>query len=280
MIHTRAEILLNQQIIPGHNKLILKVEGLTTLPRAGQFFHIKAGTDYDPLLRRPISVHRVSSNPNIVEMLYKIVGKGTHLLSRRSKGTFIDVVGPLGNGFKVPKAQSNFILVAGGIGIAPLVALADELAKFRKKTITVILGVKTKSHITCKLELEELGAKVVIVTEDGSAGVKGFSSCVLEDVIKQFDLREGSPALKVKNPSSVTISDYRPEAGLYACGPIPMLKEVCKIAHRYRIETQVSLEERMGCGIGACLGCVVNTTSGYKRVCKDGPVFRLEDIVW
>jgi len=280
MIHTKAKILLNQKIARDHFKLVLNVEGLKTPARAGQFFHIKPGSDYDPLLRRPISVHRTGPRPNIVEILYKVVGKGTHLMSRRSKGTYLDVIGPLGNGFKVPRQQSNFILVAGGMGVAPLVALSEELAKFRKRTITVIIGAKTKDFVICKREFKDLGAKVLIVTEDGSVGEKALASNLLEDVIGQFDLRKAVTPFSAKKASSITIGDYRPDVGLYACGPIAMLKEVAKISSYYRIQVQASLEERMGCGIGACLGCAVKTGYGYKRVCKDGPVFNLEEIIW
>ncbi|NQT94829.1 MAG: dihydroorotate dehydrogenase electron transfer subunit [Candidatus Omnitrophica bacterium] len=280
MIQEKAEILLNQNIALDHYKLVVKVDGLKDAIKPGQFFHIKAGTEYDPLLRRPLSVHRIGSKPNIIEFLYKVVGKGTHLISRRSKGTYLDVIGPIGNGFKVPKSQSNFVLIAGGMGVAPLVALAETLAGFRKRSITAIVGAKTKSCLTCNKELKELGAKLIVVTEDGSAGEKGFATSALTDIIEQFDLRKtDSPHVK-KDAGHLTIGDYRPEVGLYACGPIPMLKAVSKIARKYRIQVQASMEERMGCGVGACLGCAVKTKRGYEMVCKDGPVFDLEDIVW
>jgi dihydroorotate dehydrogenase electron transfer subunit len=280
MIHTKAEILLNQEIVPDHFKMVLALADFKDTITPGQFFHVRAGSDYDPLLRRPISVHRLGSKPNIVELLYKVVGKGTHLMSRRSKGTYLDLIGPLGNGFKIPKTQSNFILVAGGMGVAPLVALADQLARFRKRSITVILGAKTKGSITCKRELQDLGAKLIIITEDGSEGEKGLASHVLEGVIEEFDLRKKASEYTSKDTAHITIGDYHPEVGLYVCGPIGMLREIAKIARQYRIQTQASLEERMGCGLGACLGCVIKTKQGYKRVCKDGPVFGLEEIAW
>lgn len=280
MVHTKAEILLNQEIAPGHFRMILRLEGFKDPVKPGQFFHIRAGSDCDPLLRRPISIHRLGSKPNIVELLYKVVGKGTHLMSRRSKTTHLDVIGPLGNGFRIPSEPSNFILITGGIGVAPLMALVDELAKFRKGSITVVLGAKTKDYITCKRELKDLGAEVIAVTEDGSEGKKGLASDILKDVIEQFDMRKTNLPFIAKDTARITIGDYRPEVELYACGPVEMLKEIAKIARHYRIKTQASLEERMGCGVGACLGCVVKTKTGYKRVCKDGPVFDLEDIIW
>jgi len=281
MIRTKAEILVNQEIAPGHFKVVLKLEDFSEPIRAGQFFHIRAGSDYDPLLRRPISVHRTGPTPDIVEILYKVVGKCTRLMSRRSKNTYLDAIGPLGNGFKVPKSQSNFILIAGGMGVAPLVGLCEELAKFRKRSITVIIGAKTKDCVTCKREFKDLGAEVIVVTDDGSEGEKGVSTDMLEPILKQFDLRkDGSSPYTTKDTAQITIGDYCPEVGIYACGPTAMLKAVAKIAKYHRIQTQASLEERMGCGIGACLGCVVKTRTGYKRVCKDGPVFDLEDLIW
>ena len=280
MPNTRAEILINQQVIQDHYRMVLKLDGNDKPVRPGQFFLIKANSDYDPLLRRPLSVHRISSRPNIIEFLYRVTGKGTQIMSRRSKGTSIDLLGPLGTGFRVPRSQSNFILVAGGIGVAPLVALSDELAKFRKRSITVILGAKTRSLLTCEQEFKEVGARVIVATEDGSQGDKALASEVLEDLIKEFDLRKSTSPFTSKDTSLITIGDYRPEVGLYACGPVGMIRSIAQIARHHRIQIQASLEERMACGIGACLGCAIKTRSGYKTVCKDGPVFDLEDIVW
>ncbi len=280
MKQINAEILLNKEIAGAHYKMVLKLPGLNEQVKPGQFLHIRAGSAYDPLLRRPISVHRIGSDPDIIELLYKLEGKGTHLMSRRSKGTCIDVIGPLGNGFKVPKGQSNFILVAGGMGIAPLIALADSLAKFRKRTITVILAAKTKEFIVCKKELTDIGAKVIVVTEDGTEGERGIATTMLKSVIEEFDLRKGAGSLNRKSSKHLTIADYRPEVGLYACGPSAMLKAIAPVARYYAIQAQASFEERMACGVGACLGCAINTKTGYKRVCKDGPVFDLEEIAW
>ncbi len=280
MIHTKAEILLNQKVAPDHFKMVLGLNGFKGEIKPGQFFHIRAGSDYDPLLRRPLSFHRVGDKPNIIELLYKVVGKGTQLMSRRSKGTYLDVIGPLGNGFKIEKAQRNFIIVAGGIGVAPFLALCDELAKFRKKSITVILGAKFADYIVCEKEFKDLGADVLIVTEDGSKGTKGLATDVLVDVIKRFDLRGTIGPLADKDTSGITIGSYHPLVGVYTCGCKDMLKEIAKICKYYKLKVQASLEERMGCGLGACLGCVVNTINGYKRVCKDGPVFDLEEIVF
>lgn len=280
MVHTKAEILLNQRIASDHFKMVLRLEGFKGAIKAGQFFHIRAGSDYDPLLRRPLSLHRLGDKPNVIELLYKVVGRGTQLMSRRSKGTYIDVIGPLGNGFKIEKAQKNFIVVSGGMGVAPLLALCDELARFRKKNITVILGARTADYIVCEKEFKDLKADVLVTTEDGSKGTRGLVTDMLTDVIKEFDLREAAGPLAGEDTSSIIIGDYHPHVGVYTCGCSGMLKEVAKICKYYRLRAQASLEERMGCGLGACLGCVVNTINGYERVCKDGPVFDLGEVVF
>jgi dihydroorotate dehydrogenase electron transfer subunit len=280
VLQSKAEILMNQEIAPGHFKMTIYLGSRKIKIRPGQFFHIRAGTSYDPLLRRPISVHRINEKPNIAELLYKAAGRGTQLMARRSKGTCIDILGPLGNGFRVPKGQSNFILVAGGMGIAPLVALADQLATFRKKTITAILGAKNKDFIICKKQLQEIGARVVAVTEDGSDGEKGLATSVLENIIERFDIRKTAPAVQKRHARQLVIGEYVPDVGLYACGPLGMLKSVAGIARYYKIQSQASFEERMACGVGACLGCAIRTQRGYERVCKEGPVFDLADIVW
>ena len=280
MLHTKAEILINKEIAPAHFKMALRVKQMDEKIRPGQFLHIRAGSGYDPLLRRPISVHRISPRENIIELLYKIIGKGTQLMSRRSKGTYLDILGPLGSGFRVPKGQTNFILVAGGMGVAPLAGLADQLATYRKKTITVILGARNSDSIVCAKEFQEIGARVIIVTEDGSKGHHGLATTALSDMIEQFDIRKTPSAIKKKGMGAMTIGEYAPEVGLYACGPLGMLGSVAKIARQYKIQAQGSFEERMGCGAGACLGCAILTKRGYERVCKEGPVFDLSDIVW
>jgi dihydroorotate dehydrogenase electron transfer subunit len=280
MLQAKAEILLNQEIAPLHFKMILYIKRLNEQIRPGQFLHIRAGSGYDPLLRRPISIHRISTGHNIVEILYKIIGEGTQLMSRRSKGTFLDVIGPLGNGFRVPKGQSNFILVAGGMGVAPLVCLADQLATYRKKTITAILGARDAASIVCAKEFQEIGARVIIVTEDGSRGLRGLATTALRDIVEQFDIRKTPQSRRKHKTRIMTIGEYVPEVGLYACGPLGMMESVANTARHYSIQAQGSLEERMACGVGACLGCAINTVRGYERVCKEGPVFDLSDIVW
>jgi dihydroorotate dehydrogenase electron transfer subunit len=280
MLHIKTEILINKEIVPGYFKMILRLGPVAGRITPGQFFHIRVGSGYDPLLRRPISVHRISPRQNIIELLYQITGRGTQLMSRRSKGTYIDILGPLGHGFRVPRGQTNFILIAGGMGVAPLVGLADQLATYRKKNITVILGARNRDSIVCEKEFREIGARVMIITEDGPRGHRGLATTALNSVIAQFDVRKTPVALKKTGTRAMTIGGYAPAVGLYACGPIGMLASVAKISRQHNIQAQGSFEERMCCGVGACLGCVIKTRRGYERVCKEGPVFELSDIVW
>lgn len=168
------------------------------------------------------------------------------------------MIGPLGNGFSFSAGikNRNIILVAGGIGVAPLMFLAQRL---RKGAVTVLIGARTKAQILCANEFKRLGCAVRSATDDGSLGVRGRVTELLEDVLAKK--AAGRPAL-------------------YGCGPGPMLKAMAEVCRAYGLTAQVSLEAHMACGIGACLGCVVQTTRGYERVCKEGPVFRASDVVW
>ncbi len=258
------KILYNKLIAPKYYLMGLEVNGLVKCARPGQFVHIRCSDGFEPLLRRPFSIHRVKgvwSKVEGIEILYEVIGKGTEILSKKKRGEKVDIIGPLGNSFMLPSAfslRTSAFLVAGGMGVAPLVFLAEELARQRTKT-TVLIGAKTKRLILCEGIFKRLGAEVHIATDDGTYGFKGFVSELFK-----------------KKLSAVS---YQLSA-VYACGPEPMLRCIRDICKAHRINCQVSLEENMGCGLGACLGCVVKTRNGYKRVCKDGPVFEAEGILW
>ncbi len=281
MVHkANYKILYNRKIAPGYFLMGLEADGLDKSARPGQFVHIRCSDGFEPLLRRPFSIHRVkghlgAEHPEIwhlgarqgsrvkgLEILYEVVGRGTKLLSKMKRGNFVDVLGPLGSGFKLPPYTLHptpyTLLIAGGMGIAPLVFLAEELARQRIKT-TVFIGAKTKRLILCEGIFKRLGAEVHIATDDGTYGFKGFVSGLF-------------------NKKLLAIS-HKPLA-VYACGPKPMLRQIAELCTKDKIPCQVSLDENMGCGIGACLGCVVKTKYGYRRVCKDGPVFDAEEILW
>ena len=249
----------------------------------GQFLHMRINDSSDPLLRRPFSIHNLNvvkskGKKVICDILYEIKGKGTNLLSEKQNGECLNILGPLGRGFNYHKQNTDTqvdILVAGGAGIAPLFFLAHKLGrpkikkrKSGKGKLIALIGAATSSKILKAKELQELGCEVAVATEDGSQGFKGKVTTLLEKkVLSKID------ASAKKSSKEIVIN-------MYACGPMAMLTEVAKICIIKKIPLQVSLEEFMGCGIGACLGCAIETKTGYQRVCHDGPVFNAQDIVW
>ncbi len=259
----RAKILSNDKIGNGYYKIGLEAPYIAKNAGPGQFVQVRCSDGADPLLRRPFSVHRVKGQKEI-EVLYEVIGKGTEILAKKKRGVTLDVLGPLGNGFSLPQATSRqqaiAILIAGGIGVAPLVYLGDELAKKKIKTI-ILIGARTKKLILCEKDFKKLGGEVHIATDDGSHGCKGFVSQLLQNIL----------GAKGKGR----------EAKVYACGPNSMLGCIASICKEKKIDCEVSLEEVMACGIGACLGCAVKSKGGgYKLACKDGPVFNSKDLIW
>ncbi len=219
----------------------------------GQFVNVRPSRTYDPLLRRPLSIYLANPEEGWVDLLIKRVGRGTELLSQLKVGDQIDVLGPLGKGFDVESVETALIL-GGGVGIAPLVFLAQELSLFPIK-IYFFQGFQNESEVCCLEDLAALNVEPVVTTDDGSFGKKGFVTEAVEEFLKTLDVQSG-----VK---------------FFACGPEPMLKEVSRLADSFGLSGQFSLETRMACGIGACMGCAIPTFDGegYKLVCKDGPVF-------
>ncbi len=209
----------------------------------GQFVNIQLDGLY---LRRPISVCDVAGDK--LTIIYKTVGKGTEKMSRMTEGT-LDVLTGLGNGYDLSKAGDRPVLIGGGVGVPPMYLLCKQLLAMGKK-VQVILGFNTKSEIFYKEEFEALGAAVTVTTVDGSYGVKGFAT----DAQKNMDY-----------------------SYFYTCGPEPMLKAVYKTS---QTSGQMSFEKRMGCGFGACMGCSCKTITGYKRICKEGPVLEKEELLW
>lgn len=219
----------------------------------------------DPLQKRPLSLHRWLGGD--FQLLYRVAGKGTDILSRKKPGDVLEVLGPLGNGFPLKKKTGPVILVAGGIGIAPVFGLAETLTatlrrgKNGQDMPLLFYGARTKKEILCHDELKSLGIDPVISTDDGTLGEKGN---IVNLLMKYAD----------HHPESI--------AGhtLFACGPELMLKSLSTAAVKLNLKGYIAMEQHMACGIGTCLGCVVKTTKGYKRVCKEGPVFPIDEIVW
>jgi len=260
----KAEIISNSKIKEQYYKIVFASRVIAQSVLPGQFVMVRARDSGEVFLRRPLSAHRVFGGN--VELFYEVVGKGTEILSGLKAGERIDVLGPLGNGFNYKlnvERGGPQILVAGGMGVAPLMFLAERLAVNRRSSnsakISVFIGAKTKQLLLCAKEFKQIGCDVKIATDDGSQGFHGRVTELLEK------------ALSTMNYQLSTI---------YACGPQPMLKEISRISCQNSVPAQVSLEAHLACGIGACLGCVVNTKDGYKRVCKEGPVFAAHELVW
>ena len=238
------EIVSNRRLAPNVFEMVLRGD-CSSVAAPGQFVNLRLDGFY---LRRPISVCNVDGDA--LTLIYKVVGCGTEAMSRMQPGEKLDVLVGLGNGYSLDECGDRPMLIGGGAGVPPMYLLARRLLA-RGADVTVVLGFNAREEIFYEEEFRALGAKVVVATADGSYGVHGF----VTDAMKQL------PA-----PSAVC-----------ACGPEPMLKAVYNAAD---LPGQFSFESRMGCGFGACMGCTCKTKYGAKRICKDGPVLRREEIVW
>lgn len=259
-IQEKCRILEHQKVGPRHFKLTLVSRYISSHAQPGQFVEVKCSESCHPLLRRPLSLHAIKPNEDIFELLYEVVGTGTELLTKYFVGEELDILGPLGTGFTLDPAKKVHVLVGGGLGIAPLKALALNL---KKSALYILMGAKTKELIVEEHAIKAITDQVLVATDDGSYGKKGLISDLLLDVLE----------------NTLPAADYG-QAVIHACGPRVMLKAVAEIARQKQIDCQLSMEERMACGIGACKGCAVKTVNGYKMACKDGPVFKAEEIVW
>ena len=238
------EIVSNRRLAPNVFEMVLRGD-CAAVAAPGQFVNLRLDGFY---LRRPISVCNVDGDA--LTLIYKVVGQGTEAMSRMQPGEKLDALVGLGNGYLLDECGDRPMLIGGGAGVPPMYLLARRLLA-RGADVTVVLGFNAREEIFYEEEFRALGAKVVVATADGSYGVRGF----VTDAMKQL------PA-----PSAVC-----------ACGPEPMLKAVYNAAD---LPGQFSFESRMGCGFGACMGCTCKTKYGAKRICKDGPVLRREEIVW
>jgi dihydroorotate dehydrogenase electron transfer subunit len=300
----RASVAFNRRLSPAYFHLGIAAPGFPPAFRAGEFVMLRPSWVGDPLLPRAFSIYRVSgggSDPRsaaaaapVVEILYKLVGKGTQYLSRMGPEDEVEVLGPLGNAFRAPAATTTAVLVAGGIGVPPISALATEIgtghgargrghgaegtgqggkantpetapmphAPCPMPRLEVFLGGRTAEDILCAGDFEAAGGSVHVVTEDGSLGSRGL----VTDLVQPFLARQVASATQV-----------------YACGPAGMLEAVGRLAEALEIRCQLSLEANMACGFGACMGCAVPVRGPeprYKLCCKDGPVFEASEVAW
>ena len=283
-----VEVVANDQIASEYFSMRLAGPARLARFRPGQFLMLGWTDGRDPLLSRAMSIRGAKACPREsggarceVEILYKVCGRGTALLAAMRPGRSLRALGPLGNGFEVPRSATEVFLVAGGIGVPPIAALAERLATRRASRgtkITVFLGGRSKADLLCIVDLKRVRAKIHVATEDGSAGHKGLVTELLEQHLCSLYL-----VPRTKSPCSPLYE--RGVGGIYACGPHPMLAALAPIAEKYGVPYQASLEAGMACGFGACMGCVVpvketGRDQTYRLVCKDGPVFDGQDILW
>jgi dihydroorotate dehydrogenase electron transfer subunit len=267
----RATVAFNRSISTAYLHLGLSTPDFPVTFRAGEFVMVRPSWVGDPFLPRAFSIYRVSdegsstgdSSP-VIEILYKVLGKGTQGLARMEPGQEVEVLGPLGNAFTPPDHRTVVVLVAGGIGVPPIAALARQfrISKFELRNPEVFLGGKTSEDILCVKDFEEAGATVHITTEDGSLGTRGL----VTDMLRAFLFTAGTS-----------------RRTMYTCGPPGMLAAVASLAEECAVPCQVSVEANMACGFGACMGCAIEVradVTSYKLVCKDGPVFDSREIKW
>ena len=252
MKQLNAVVVSNEQVWLG--AYLLRAEAIDMdIARPGQYVMIHCGEGHDLMLRRPLSFHKVSEAGNVY-FLFTVIGRGTEWLARCGPGDNLDIIGPLGNGFKVYPSSRNLLLVAGGIGVAPLVALA-EYASVIGCSVTLLIGSRTAAQIY-PVRLLPPGIITIVITEDGSEGLKGMATDFL--------------------PKYVSGADQ-----IFACGPLPMYQSMANMIGKLGGKpVQVLLEVVLGCGVGACLSCTIETRRGQRQVCKDGPVFELSEILW
>ena len=256
----KAKLIEKEYLKPDIVRFKVEAKSIVETAKPGNFLEIRVSETTVPFLRRPISIYNLNKDEGTLEFIFQIKGEGTKLLSKKEEGDLIDIIGPLGMGtFKISNYE-NIAIIGGGIGVFPLYELSKE-AKKDGREVNIYLGFRNKDYVLLEQEFKDVSDKLIITTDDGTYGIKGFAINELEKDLenKKIDC-------------------------IYACGPLPMLRAVKKIALEKDIQCQISLEERMGCGIGVCLGCAVKTARSskenpqYFHVCKGGPVFRAKDV--
>lgn len=258
-----ARILANEPIIAGHQVITCEAPTLAAEARPGHFVNVLTAERFDPLLRKPFSIYTADRELGRISLLYSIVGATTEGMARKRSGETLDIVGPLGGRiFQAdPRPGTNHVMVGGGYGVPPLVFLSRELQQAEPEAnITFIIGARRKDLLLCEMELRAAGVDARAATEDGSHGTAGRVTEVL------------APLLHEKSGLPVTV---------YCCGPTPMMRAVAELCLSLGVPCQLSVEVSMPCGIGVCMGCVLDLTDGRRvRCCVDGPVFEASEVKW
>lgn len=288
MIQTKSNIVLNESLNENVWRIVLEASGVASTTKPGQFIMLRISETNDPLFRRPFSVfRRVKLNQDSlgVELVYKIVGRGTSVMTRLRPGDELDIIGPLGHGFEWHRDKPVHVLLAGGTGSASLFMLGEEISKAQKENgieLNFLFGAESKKSLILEKDFKTMNAKVMVSTEDGTYGYHGVVTEMLKEALDRGQISS--------------------HCAIYASGPEPMLKALVPICKQYGIPTQVSMERHMMCGIGACLACVCKidpnriskrrdlesshiqvvegSDFGYALVCKDGPVFDLHEVIF
>lgn len=255
IIKENATITLNEPVAENIRRIEILSPEISRLSKPGQFINIRVSENFDPFLRRPFSIHNIIDDK--IQIIFNAVGKGTRALSNLKPTEKIDIIGPLGNGFKVNDDFDTAVIVAGGLGIAPFPFLTKVL-KEKNKNIISFIGAKSKTQLVLN-GLEN----VFVATDDGSLGYRGTVIEFLKSDILNADLKNSLSTFKI-----------------FACGPTPMLKTLVELCDELDLNCEVSVETPMACGTGLCQGCVVKSRyEGYKLACKDGPVFNSKEIL-
>jgi len=284
MIQVTSKIVSNKRMTENCWRVVLDSPQIASEVKPGQFIHVKAGGKRGPLFRRPFSVFRrvhLKGDRLGIEIVYKVIGTGTSVMTGLRKGDSLDLIGPLGRGFELDRSKSVQVVMAGGTGAACLFLLSEEISK-AGLPLKVLLGADTKTSLLLKKEYASLKGEVMVSTDDGSYGYRGFVTQMLAEALD----------------NGMISSD----CAVYSSGPEPMLKALASVCQKYRIPAQVSVERHMMCGIGACLACVCKVDPnhisknrdlgssfvqfvsdkefGYALVCKDGPVFGMNEVIF
>ncbi len=260
-VNIKAKLIKKEQLKEDIYKFSVEAKEIVKDAKPGHFIEIRVQDNIEPLLRRPISIYNIDKEKGILEFIFQVKGKGTEILAKREVGEKLDIIGPLGYGTFDVKDYENAAIIGGGIGTFPLYELAKELKQNTSSKVTTYLGFRSKNFVVLEEEFKAVSDNLVITTDDGTYGISGFAINELKK-----DIEEG----KIDK--------------IFACGPLPMLKAVQSLSIEKNIPCQISLEEKMACGLGVCLGCAVKTKKSpsdapvYWHVCKAGPVFNADDV--
>lgn len=260
-VNIKAKLIKKEQLKEDIYKFSVEASQIVENAKPGQFIEVRVLDNIEPLLRRPISIYNIDKETGILEFIFQVKGKGTQILAKREIDEELDIVGPLGNGTFEVKDYKNVAIIGGGIGTFPLYELSKELKQDTASNVNIYLGFRSKDFVVLEDEFKAVSDKLVITTDDGTYGIQGFAINELKKDIEAAAIDK-----------------------IFACGPLPMLKAVQALAKETNILCQISLEEKMACGLGVCLGCAVKTAKSpsdapeYWHVCKNGPVFNASDV--